>query len=92
MTKTEAREYALKALAAEVRHHIANGSEWLEMPHVAVAGAKVDGDGKFSEADARRVRDAVEEIACGLENASRRLTHSRLRRETRALGRNAGAK
>jgi hypothetical protein len=91
VTKAEAREYALKALAAEVRHHVSNGSGWLEMPHWHVPGAAIDADGKFSEADYRRVREALEKIANELENASRRLTHSRLLRATRALGRNSGA-
>lgn len=87
MTKGEAREYALKVLAAEVRHHVSNGSEWLEMPHGTATGAKVDSEGKFSEADYGRVRDAVEKIATELETASRRLALSRLRREAKSLKR-----
>ena len=87
MTKAEAREYALKVLAAEARHHASNGSEWLEFPHGTAAGAKVDAEGKFSEADYKRVREAVEKIADELENGSSRLALSRLKREARALRR-----
>lgn len=90
MTKTEAREYVLRVLATEARHHVANGSEWLFHP-LRADGIAVDTEGRFTEADGRRVREAVEKIANELENASRRLSHSRLRRETRARGRNAGA-
>lgn len=84
MTKAQAREYALRVLAAEVRHHAANGSEWLEVPHGPVDGAKLDAEGKFSEADYRRVVAAVETIADELEKGSRRLA---LRREARTIKR-----
>jgi hypothetical protein len=87
MTKAEAREYALKVLAAEARHHVGNGSEWLEAPHGPVGGATLDDEGKFSEADHRRVRDAVEKIADELETNSRRLALlSRRRRMVRKMG------
>jgi hypothetical protein len=87
MTKTEAREYALKVLAVEARHHAHNGSEWMEMPHGPVAGAKLDDEGKFSEADYKRIREAVESIADHLHATSLRLARSRIQREALALRR-----
>jgi hypothetical protein len=68
---------------AEARHHVGNGSEWLEMPHGPVAGAKLDDEGKLSEADSQRVRDAVEKIATEMETRSRRLQRSRINRLAR---------
>lgn len=85
MTKSEAREYALKVLSTEVRHHAANGSEWLEIPHGRVAGAVLDAEGKFSEADHKRIKEAVGKIADGLGLASLRLARSRVQREARKL-------
>lgn len=70
MTKSEAREYVLRVLAAEARHHIANGSEWLD-------GCAA------SEADMQLISSAVKEIADELERRSIRLRISRERRKIR---------
>lgn len=77
MTKAEAREYALRVLAAEARHHIGNGSDWLLRPHGRAPGARIDSDGYFSGPDMVRIETAVEEIATSLEGAAERLQRSR---------------
>lgn len=79
MTKTEAREYVLRVGAAELRSHIGNGSEWLERPLRADSIA-VDDDGRFSEADYRRVCRAVRDLADELEHRAIGLRASRERR------------
>lgn len=84
MTKGRAREYALWVLAAEVRHHIGNGSEWIERP-LGSDNLRVDADGAFGEEDRVRVESAVKEIAEQLEQASLRLQQSRRNRELRRL-------
>jgi hypothetical protein len=86
MTKAEAREYALRVLAAEIRHHVPNGSEWLFRP-LSADQIHVQEDGDFSGGDYKRICEAVEEIADDLERRSRRLALSRLTREARALRR-----
>lgn len=83
MTKAEAREYALRVLAAEARHHAGNGSEWMERP-LDRDGLRVQEDGAFSDADRERIAEAVENIAAQMERASRRLAYSRRLRSLRS--------
>lgn len=72
MNKRQARAYVLRVLAAETRHHLANGSEWLERP-LRADGIAVSADGEFSEADQQRVAEAVVSVADELERRARRL-------------------
>lgn len=72
MTKREARAYVLRVLSVEVRHHLDNGSEWLERP-LRADGIAVDADGAFSNADQERIAEAVLEIADSLERRAARL-------------------
>lgn len=72
MNKREAKAYALRVLAAETRHHLDNGSEWIECP-LRDDGVAVDEEGRFSEADSQRVRDAVLEISEELDRRAKRL-------------------
>lgn len=79
MNKREAKAYALRALAAETRHHVSNGSEWLQRP-LRADNVAVDEDGEFAEADHARVVAAVHEVADELERRAQRLAEPRRRR------------
>jgi hypothetical protein len=68
VNRRRAKAYVLRVLAAEARHHIGNGSEWIERP------SKVDADGAFSPADQRRIVGAIEEVAGELARRSERLS------------------
>jgi hypothetical protein len=75
MNKRHAKAYILRVLAAEARHHISNGSDWLEHP-LDSDGIATDPDGSFSEADQRRLVAALNEIADELETRGNRLRGS----------------
>jgi len=70
MNRRQARAYVLRTLAAEVRHHIGNGSEWLYADN---DGISVDHDAQFSLADQRRIIAEVEALADELERRARRM-------------------
>lgn len=72
MNKRQAKAYVLRALAAEARHHVGNGSDWLLRP-LRADGIATDPDGEFTEEDHRRVIQAVEDVADEMELRSERL-------------------
>lgn len=72
MNKRQARAYVLRVLAAETRHHVGNGSEWIERP-LGADGFTVGDDGEFTPADRERIEAAVEDIADELERRAKRL-------------------
>lgn len=78
MNRREAKAYALRCLAAEARHHVSNGSGWIEAP-LRSDGLAVGEDGEFSVADRQRVERAVEEISDELERRSARLSRRRVK-------------
>lgn len=76
MNQRQAKAYVLRVLAAEARHHVGNGSEWLERP-LRSDGIAVQEDGAFSDADYKRVLRAVASVADEMERRSERLGGSK---------------
>lgn len=72
MNRRQARSYVLRVLAAEARHHIGNGSEWIERP-LNSDNISVQEDGTFSDADQERIIAEVNAVADELERRSRKL-------------------
>lgn len=62
MNKREAKRYVCANLAAEVIHHIANGSEWTYIEREFISGGEHVIEG-FGEADCERIREAIREVA-----------------------------
>ena len=76
MNMREARAYVLRCMAAEARHHVSNGSAWLERPSGG-DGLAVGKDGQFSDADYQRVVNALNALAEEMERRSARLSARR---------------
>lgn len=72
MNMRQAKAYVLHCLAAEARHHIANDSEWLNMP-LSSDGIAVDDEGRFLETDRARVIGALRAIANELDGKAQRM-------------------
>ena len=71
MNKRQAKAYVMRCLAAEARHHLGNGSEWLERP-LRSDGIAVDAEGDFLPDDQERIAAAVRDVADELERRAAR--------------------
>lgn len=72
MNMRQAKAYVLRVSAAELRHHIGNGSEWLKRP-LRQDGVAVAEDGSFTQADQERILRALGDVADELEARAVRL-------------------